>query len=429
MKINISTFGCKVNQYESEAILEMLLKKGYTKEHDFKQADIILINSCTVTNESDKKIKKFLHRVRRENPNAIIVLTGCMTQAASLEDLSLIDADIILGNTERKLIPEIILEFIENKEKIIKINPYKSSTKFEDLQIDNFDERTRAFVKIEDGCNRFCSYCIIPYARGRVRSKPLEDLINESKKLALAGYKEIVLIGINLSAYGQDINLTLSDAIEAVCKIDGIERVRLGSLEPEQMDINTIKRLSKQEKLCPQFHLSLQSGCDETLKRMNRHYNTDEYRTIVTNLREYFKNAAITTDIMVGFAGETEEEFKQSLNFAKEIGFSKIHVFPYSVRPGTRAANFNNQVNSNVKKERTKEMIKLGNAMHLSFLNSFIGKTEEVLLEKRKEDGTLEGYTKNYAPVKVSTSLNLTGSIVKIKITDVQEESCIGELI
>ena len=429
MKIFISTLGCKVNQYESEFILEMLLASGFTKENNMEQADIILVNSCTVTSESDKKVRKILHKARKENPSAIIILTGCMTQAFPEEASMIIDADIILGNSERSSIVKYIMEFIEKKEKIVKIKPYEKNTSFENLKIETFEERTRAFVKIEDGCNRFCSYCIIPYARGRVRSKPIESLVKEVESLAKAGYKEIVLLGINLSAYGQDIDLTLCDAIEKTCAIDGIERVRLGSLEPEQMDEDTIKRLSLQKKLCPQFHLSLQSGCDETLKRMNRHYNTNEYETIVSNIRKHFENPAITTDIMVGFAGETEEEFNQSLSFAEKTSFAKVHVFAYSIRPGTKAASFKNQVDPKVKKERSKKMIELTNKTREDFLRSQIGKIEEVLFEKAIDNGYVEGYSKNYAPVRVKTDSLISGLILKVKIIETCSEFCIGELI
>ena len=338
MKVSTITLGCKVNQYETQAMLNQLLQGGFSACQTGEDADIILLNSCTVTSTSDHKVKQTLHKARREHPHAVIVLTGCMPQAFPELAEDLTDADIVLGNSNRSSLLPHILQYLSTRQRIIDIVPHQTKEKFESMSVENFYERTRAFIKIQDGCNRFCSYCIIPYARGRVRSKPLDDLIAEVTQLAEKGYKEIVLTGINLSAFGQDINLHLCDAVEAVCAINGIERVRLGSLEPEQLSEDVIIRLSKQQKLCPQFHLSLQSGCDETLKRMNRHYTTEEYRTIVQNLRNAFDNAAITTDIMVGFPGETEEEFMQSLEFAKEISFSKVHVFAYSQRPEQKPA-------------------------------------------------------------------------------------------
>ena len=350
MKVSTITLGCKVNQYETQAMLNQLLQGGFSACQTGEDADIILLNSCTVTSTSDHKVKQTLHKARREHPHAVIVLTGCMPQAFPELAEDLTDADIVLGNSNRSSLLPHILQYLSTRQRIIDIVPHQTKEKFESMSVENFYERTRAFIKIQDGCNRFCSYCIIPYARGRVRSKPLDDLIAEVTQLAEKGYKEIVLTGINLSAFGQDINLHLCDAVEAVCAINGIERVRLGSLEPEQLSEDVIIRLSKQQKLCPQFHLSLQSGCDETLKRMNRHYTTEEYRTIVQNLRNAFDNAAITTDIMVGFPGETEEEFMQSLEFAKEISFSKVHVFAYSQRPGTKACNAPNQITKKVKR-------------------------------------------------------------------------------
>lgn len=431
MKVFILTLGCKVNQYESEAILEMFKKSGFKKTDNFKNADVLIINSCTVTSESDKKVRKILHRFRKENKKAVIVLTGCMVQAFPDKVNLWSQADIIVGNTDRSKTLEKVKSLLENRdkiEKIIEVKNYEKDDGFENLNIEKFDGRTRAFMKIEDGCNRFCSYCIIPFARGRVRSKKIEDIRKEAEILAENGYKEIVLVGINLSCYGQDLNLDLCDAVETVCSVNKVKRVRLGSLEPEKMDLDIIKRLSKCEKLCPQFHLSLQSGCDETLKRMNRHYSTPEYEEIVKNLREHFENAAITTDVMVGFAGETDEEFLESLNFVKRIGFSKIHVFPYSIRPGTKAAEFKNQINPEIKNIRTQKMLELSEKLNNNFLKSQIGMVEEVLFERRYKDHFFEGYTKNYVPVIVKTEKDLSSEILNVKITQVQERHCLGEL-
>ena len=417
-----------MNQYESEAMLSMLNKRGImTSEND--TADIIVLNSCTVTAESDRKVRQTLRRLRKYNPTAVIVLTGCMVQAFPKISEELKEADIILGNVNRSRLFDHIMNFISTKQRIIDIETHENGEKFEKMCVENFSERTRAYIKIEDGCNRFCSYCIIPYARGRVRSKELNELKAETEVLGKNGYKEIVLTGINLSCYGSDIGLTLADAIECVCADENIERVRLGSLEPEQLTPEVINRLSKQKKLCPQFHLSLQSGCDETLKRMNRHYDSAEYREIVKNLRNAFENAAITTDIMVGFAGETEEEYEKNLNFAKEIKFSKAHVFAYSRRPGTRADKFPMQLTNKVKEERSKLMIEATEKTQREFALSQIGKVESVLFEQEREEGVYFGYTMNYTPVLVKSELDLHGLIKNVKLIEVEGENLIGELM
>ena len=426
MKVSTITLGCKVNQYETQAMLNQLLQGGFSACQTGEDADIILLNSCTVTSTSDHKVKQTLHKARREHPHAVIVLTGCMPQAFPELAEDLTDADIVLGNSNRSSLLPHILQYLSTRQRTIDIVPHQTKEKFESMSVENFYERTRAFIKIQDGCNRFCSYCIIPYARGRVRSKPLDDLIAEVTQLAEKGYKEIVLTGINLSAFGQDINLHLCDAVEAVCAINGIERVRLGSLEPEQLSEDVIIRLSKQQKLCPQFHLSLQSGCDETLKRMNRHYTTEEYRTIVQNLRNAFDNAAITTDIMVGFPGETEEEFMQSLEFAKEISFSKVHVFAYSQRPGTKACNAPNQITKKVKETRSKQMMHVTNQTKQAFLNQQCGTIQDVLVEREINTNLYEGYTANYTPVQFHSDKNLCGQLVAVHITKANENDCYG---
>lgn len=426
MKVSTITLGCKVNQYETQAMLNQLLQGGFSACQTGEDADIILLNSCTVTSTSDHKVKQTLHKARREHPHAVIVLTGCMPQAFPELAEDLTDADIVLGNSNRSSLLPHILQYLSTRQRIIDIVPHQTKEKFESMSVENFYERTRAFIKIQDGCNRFCSYCIIPYARGRVRSKPLDDLIAEVTQLSEKGYKEIVLTGINLSAFGQDINLHLCDAVEAVCAINGIERMRLGSLEPEQLSEDVIIRLSKQQKLCPQFHLSLQSGCDETLKRMNRHYTTEEYRTIVQNLRNAFDNAAITTDIMVGFPGETEEEFMQSLEFAKEISFSKVHVFAYSQRPGTKACNAPNQITKKVKETRSKQMMHVTNQTKQAFLNQQCGTIQDVLVEREINTNLYEGYTANYTPVQFHSDKNLCGQLVAVHITKANENDCYG---
>lgn len=429
MNVSIVTLGCKVNQYESEAMLERLLDAGFQAAGAKEPADVIIINSCTVTATSDHKVRQLLRRSRRENPGAAIVLTGCMPQAFPEKAATFEEADIVLGNSRRVDLLPRLLEFLSHHQRIVDIRPYEKGETFEQMSVSFFHERTRAFIKIEDGCNRFCSYCIIPYSRGRVRSKPLEELRKEVCRLADAGYREVVLVGINLSAYGQELGLHLCDAVECCCAVDGIERVRLGSLEPEQMDKEVVKRLSLQKKLCPQFHLSLQSGCTATLRRMNRHYSSDEYAAIVENLRANFENAAITTDIMVGFAGESEEEFEESLGFAQQIGFAKAHVFAYSRRPGTRADSMPDQLPNAVKEGRSRRMIDLTKRTRADFLRTQVGRRESVLFENRCENGVYEGYTMNYTPVRVASGENLCGKLKQVSITEAFGDYCSGKLV
>lgn len=428
MKVHVITLGCKVNQYESQAMLQQLLHAGFSPSMG-ESADVVLINSCTVTATSDHKVRQTLHRARRQNPGAVIVLTGCMPQAFPEEAEALTDADVILGNSNRSALLPDILTYLSTHQRIIDIVPHERKGSFEPMQIEDFQERTRAFIKIQDGCNRFCSYCIIPYARGRVRSKPLEDLEQELRLLGERGFREIVLTGINLSAYGQELDLHLCDAVEAACRMPGFERVRLGSLEPEQLSLPVIQRLAAQKKLCPQFHLSLQSGCDATLRRMNRHYDTAEYREIVQNLRAAFPNAAITTDIMVGFAGETEHEFAESLAFAEETGFAKVHVFAYSRRPGTVAYSAPDQLTKEVKDRRSKAMIEVTLGTMREFFQRQVGQTAGVLFERECTPGVYEGYTENYTPVMVSSEKPLHGQILPVRITSAGEDGCTGELL
>lgn len=428
MNFSVFNFGCKVNQYESQVMTELMIARGYEYTADREQADILIINSCTVTAVSDNKVMKLIRHLRRTKEDAVIVLTGCMPQAYPNLEKEFEQVDIVLGNSLRSEIADKIEEFLRNRKQIIDVHKYTRNSDFELVSVSRFEERTRAFIKIEDGCNRYCSYCIIPYARGPVRSKPLDVLKKELTHLAGAGYKEFVLVGINLSAYGQELGLHLCDAVECACSIDGVERVRLGSLEPERMDRESIERLSKLDKFCPQFHLSLQSGCDATLKRMNRHYTSDEYAAIVENLRKVFPNCSITTDIMVGFAGETEEEFAQSIAFAEKIAFAKAHVFPYSQREGTVAARAEGQIDNSVKVQRSKKMIEITDKTRMEFLSSQIGLTEDVLFEQPTADGYWEGYTKNYTPVKVKSDRPIGGEILSVAITETDDEYCIGDL-
>ena len=422
------TLGCKVNQYETAAMERMLVAAGYTPTMSDAEPDIFIINSCTVTAESDRKTRQTVRKYRRELPNSVILLTGCMTQAFPDDGAKIDAADIVLGNHSNNRICEAISEFLETKRRVIIIDEHKKGDLFDTPPIDKIEERTRAYLKIQDGCNRFCSYCIIPTARGRERSKPLEDIKSEVSTIAEMGHKEIVLVGINLSAYGNDIGETLCDAVDVVCAIDGIERVRLGSLEPDIFTDEMMTRLKNQPKFCPQFHFSLQSGCDETLKRMNRHYDTDFYRSLIKRVRNNFENAAITTDIMVGFAGETEDEFEQSLAFAREIGFARAHIFAYSRRSGTVAAKAKNQVTNAEKRIRSQKMIAVTKESETDFLKSQIGRVCSVLFETKR--GNLnEGYTKNYTYVKVDTPNDLCGEIKDVRIIGTDADFCIGELV
>ena len=422
------TLGCKVNQYETAAMERMLVAAGYTPTMSDAEPDIFIINSCTVTAESDRKTRQTVRKYRRELPNSVIVLTGCMPQAFPDDATEIDAADIVLGNHSNNRICEAISEFLETKRRVIIIDEHKKGDLFDTPPIDKIEERTRAYLKIQDGCNRFCSYCIIPTARGRERSKPLEDIKSEVSTIAEMGHKEIVLVGINLSAYGNDIGETLCDAVDVVCAIDGIERVRLGSLEPDIFTDEMMTRLKNQPKFCPQFHFSLQSGCDETLKRMNRHYDTTFYRSLIKRVRNNFENAAITTDIMVGFAGETEDEFEQSLAFAREIGFARAHIFAYSRRSGTVAAKAKNQVTNAEKRIRSQKMIAVTKESETDFLKSQIGRVCSVLFETKR--GNLnEGYTKNYTYVKVDTPNDLCGEIKDVRIIGTDADFCIGELV
>ena len=429
MKIYIHTFGCKVNQYESQLILERFLKKGFFQTGDLKEADIVLVNSCTVTEESSKKAFSFIRKVRRNNKKALVGLIGCIPQAFPDIFSDFFEADIVLGNKNKFSILEKVLEYLKNKERIVEISSYEKEDKCEILKLNRFYGKTRAFIKIQDGCNQFCSYCIIPYARGyKIRSKSLKEIKKQVESLSNSGYKEIVLVGINLCMYGKDLEkeISLCDAVETISSVSGIKRIRLGSLDSQFMDFQTIKRLSKIEKLCEQFHLSLQSGSDEILKKMNRGYTTKDYENCVNYIRECFNNVSITTDAMVGFPGETDINFKESLEFLKKIGFYRVHVFPYSERKGTKAEKFSGKLSEKIKHERCKEMISLADELKKNFLKSQIGKTVSVLFEHKTTTGENKGHAKNYVPVIVNDLSSLEGKIFGIKITGIDKDKCHG---
>ncbi len=429
MQAYFYTLGCKVNQYETEAMREMLEQDGFqTAEFENGMADIgesvLIINSCTVTGESDRKLRQLLRRCRREHPQAVLVLTGCMPQAFPQEAERLDEPNIILGNARRRDLPQAIHRFLQTRERVLDIPPHDAV--IEPLSIRTFDGRTRAFLKIEDGCNRFCSYCTIPYARGRVRSKSLDEIRCEVEYLAKQGYLEVVLVGINLTAYGQDLGLSICDAVEVACSVDAIRRVRLGSIEPDHLTDEVIDRLAACDKLCPQFHLALQSGSDATLKRMNRHYTAAEYRSLCDKLRARFPSASFTTDIMVGFPGETTADFEESLHFAESIGFARLHCFAYSKRAGTRAACLPDQVPRNEKLRRNRLMIAMAQQSAQQYAEAMIGRVVEVLLETPCNDG-MEGYTDTYIPVV--TDSGKAGTFVCVRITHQQNGICYGKTI
>ncbi len=426
MKIIFHTLGCKVNQYETEAMRRLLQEAGFdTGDHaETNGADVIVINSCTVTGESDRKLRQLLRRCRREHPAAVIVLTGCMPQAFPQVAETFEEADIVLGNAARRALPTHLGAFLSNHQRIVDIPPHDKE--IEPLVIDTFSEHTRAFVKIQDGCNRFCSYCIIPYARGRVRSRDPEDIRRELTALAEKGYKEVVLVGINLTAYGQDNGKTIADAVEAACAVEGILRVRLGSLEPDFMSDEILARLASQPKLCPQFHVALQSGCDATLKRMNRHYTTAEFRELCDKLRRLFPGCALTTDVMVGFPGEMEEMFAESMAFVESIGFSRVHVFAYSRRPGTVADRLSGQIPNAIKTERSHRLMAACRKTAEAYARTYIGRTVPILLETPYPDGTVDGLTDTYLSVRVPTT-HQSGEIIRVRILATDGETLIGE--
>lgn len=428
MKVLFKTLGCKVNRYDTETLRELFACDDILSVNEGEDIpDVVVVNSCTVTAESDRKTRQTVRKMRRQYPAAVIAVTGCMPQARPEKAKTLTDADIIIGNALNSELPALVKKFMKQRDKIVESKPHRPHEKISPLSSHSFEGRTRAFVKIEDGCNRFCSYCIVPYARGRVRSKPPQRITEELTAFAAAGYKEAVIAGINLSAYGSDIGLTLPDGVKAA-DVEGIERLRLGSLEPDQLTPEVLDGLKSVKKLCGQFHLSLQSGSDGVLKRMNRKYDTALYRRIISDIRARFENCSVTTDIMTGFPGETEEEFNETLDFVKEIGFSKVHIFCYSRREGTPAAQMENQVDEHVKTARSKALSKVAAKCAKDFFAAQVGRIENVLFEQQK-DGFFEGYTENYTPVKVKAENGLKGEILPVKITECTDEGCFGEVV
>ena len=407
------TLGCKVNQYETNAMMQKMIEAGYEVVDFETKADIYIINTCTVTNMADKKSRQMLRKVKEINPEAILVAVGCYAQVAKEKLEQIPEIDLILGINEKN----DIVKYVEQASKNTYVSDVLHQTEFLDFGDVTYTEKTRAVIKVQDGCNQFCSYCIIPYARGRIRSRKPESVIKEITDVAKEGIKEVVITGIHIASYGKDFNTEyrLIDLLEEIQKVDGVQRIRLGSLEPTLITEEFVTRLKKLSKICDHFHLSLQSGCDETLKRMNRKYTTDQFRHVVELLRNAYPEVHLTTDVIVGFPGETEEEFNKTYEFLKEIKFYKMHVFKYSPRSGTVAAKMPNQIDGNIKEERSNKLIELSDENEKEYNQKYIGKEVEVLLEER-EGEYLKGHTTNYMVVKMKTNENLENTIQKVVV-------------
>lgn len=424
-KAALHNLGCKVNSYETEAMTQLLKKAGYEIVSFQDQADVYIINTCSVTNMADRKSRQMLHKAKKQNPNAVVVATGCYVQTATEKVAQDLSIDLVVGNNRKKDIVEILNEYYAEKEAgeqvkeeyVIDIN---HTDEYEDLEISTVTEHTRAHLKIQDGCNNFCSYCIIPYARGRIRSRTMESIKAELERLSASGFKEIVLTGINLSCY-DDNGKKLIDVIEMADNVNGIERIRLGSLDPEVVTEEFVERLGKVKKICPHFHFSLQSGCDKTLKAMNRHYTSDEYYEKCQLIRKYIDNPAFTTDVIVGFPGETEEDYISSREFVKKVKFAELHVFKYSKRDGTVAAKMPNQIDEKIKTLRSEDLIKTGEELTKEFRQAKIGQDTTVLFEEKILLDNKEywvGHTVDYIKIAVPEKENLEGQIRKVNVKD-----------
>lgn len=433
-KVFFITFGCKVSQYETECIRGAFEEYGFSSADSEEDAQIFVVNSCTVTGSGDSKSLYAVRRLRRSYPDSVIVLTGCLPQATPETAEKCLEADIVTGTRDRNKLPELVSEVLEERRHIADIHPYGAHDEFEDIPCrcgSGESGRTRAFLKIQDGCNCFCSYCMIPYARGRCRSKPIDSLVDEAREMAANGHRELVLVGINLAFYGQEYGLRLVDAVETCSKIGGIDRIRLGSLEPEMISNEDLVRLSRLPEFCPQFHLSLQSGSAETLKRMRRRYTPEEYMNIVEKIRMVFPDAAITTDVMVGFPQETEEEFNQSMAFVEKVGFAKIHVFQYSPRNGTVAAKMP-QLPKSVKAERADRMKALGERCSAKYMNRLVGKTVPVLFERENSDEFHQGHAPDGTLIKISRKnlkKSLRNQIFCVIIEESRGDHCCGKIL
>ncbi len=429
-KVASHALGCKVNQYESEAIAELFAERGYEVVGIDEPADVYVINTCTVTNFGDKKSRQLIRKVKRQNPDAIVAAIGCYAQTQPEKIKEIEGVNLIVGTNKRSEIVDLVENYSAQQGTICTVGEILKDHSFEHLSIQKLEGRTRAYLKIQDGCSQFCTYCIIPYARGPVRSRSIDDIAEEVETLAKNGFKEVVLAGIHVASYGKDLEgTTLLDAIKRVHGVDGIERIRFSSIEPNFATEEFVSELAKMPKVCDHFHLSLQSGCNKTLKRMNRKYTAEQYIESAERLKKYFPNVAFTTDIIAGFPGETEEDFEESYKFAEKIGFSKIHAFPYSPKTGTPAAKMPDQMLNSVKNERTNRLISLSNRMADEFIEGFVGKIMPVLYEQEISEGVYEGYTTNYIRVHSKSDKNLCNVIADTKIMSVEHETAEGRIV
>ncbi len=428
MKLSFYTLGCKVNQNETGALAELFCQNGFSLAEKGEDADVYLVNSCTVTSGGDKKSRQWLRRAKRMHPNAVTVLAGCYPQAFPQEAARVMEADIVMGAKGRRRVLENVLRFLQTHERIVDIAPHEKGETFEELPLERFEGHTRAFMKIEDGCNRRCAYCVIPRARGYVRSRREENILKELAVLAGAGYREVVFSGINLSSYGKDTGTTLAQLCEKAASVPGIARIRLGSLEPDLMDDDSIRRMAAVPQICPQFHLSLQSGCTETLRRMRRVYTAEEYAIVVEKLRAAFPRAVFTTDIIVGFPGETQAEFEESVRFVRQIGFLKVHVFSYSRREGTPAYNMPGQIEEPEKARRNHILQTAADEVRAAVIGAMEGQAVEVLLEREIAHNIFTGYTKEYVPVRIKAPGTHQGDIVHAILGSFDGERCQAQL-
>ena len=425
MRVCFYTLGCKVNLNETGALEQMFRSNGFTIVQEGEPADVFVVNSCTVTNFGDQKSRKWLRRAKRENPGAVTVLTGCYPQAFPEEAAQFLEADLVCGNGDRKAILDNVLKLLDGHERIVAITPHQRGEQFEELPVERFETHTRAFIKVEDGCNRQCAYCVIPRARGPVRSRAESSILAELRQLAAAGYREVVLSAISLPSYGLDTGTNLVELVEKCAQVEGIERIRLGSLDPDMLTPEFITRLAAVDKLCPQFHLSLQSGCTATLRRMRRVYSAEQYAQVVDQIRAAYgsRPVSFTTDCICGFPGETPEDFAESCDFLKKIGFLKVHVFPYSRRSGTPAYDFPDQVHEREKQARSREMNALAEQVRCEVLAAHEGTEDDVLLETPLSGTLFTGYTRLYIPVVVSAPGRKSGEIVHVRLGPVRRRT------
>ena len=432
MRVTFYTLGCKVNQNETGALAQLFEENGYTVVSYEEGADVYIVNSCTVTNFGDQKSRKWLRRAKRENPGAVTVLTGCYPQAFPEEAAKITEADVVTGSGNRHAILADVQKVLDGEQtRVVDIRPHEKGEQFEELPMDKFAEHTRAFVKVEDGCNRRCAYCVIPRARGPVRSRDEASILDELRRLADAGYKEVVLTAISLPSYGTDSGTSLAELIEKAAAVPGIERIRLGSLDPDMLHDEDIRRMAAVKKLCPQFHLSLQSGCDKTLRAMRRPYTTAQYAEIADKLREAFgaENVSFTTDVIVGFPGETEEDFEASMAFVTGMRFLKVHVFPYSRREGTAAYDFPDQLPEHEKEARSRRMTAAVEEVRAAEVCAVQGRTASVLLETPLSATMFTGYTRQYLPVLVNAPGCKTGDIVEVTLGEWDGKRCRAAIV